>query len=131
MKKLSIAILLVVLSATGCSQAKERPPGQVGMTGDHAFDPPTITIESGDTVTWINDSTEAHTVTAIEDSLPEGEPYFASGGADSEEEARDAIGDGLMKAGEDFEVTFESQGTYRYVCIPHEDHGMTGTVVVE
>jgi plastocyanin len=35
-----------------------------------------------------------------------------------------------MKEGETFEVTFEVPGTYRYVCLPHEDHGMRGTVVV-
>jgi plastocyanin len=69
-------------------------------------------------------------VTAFEESLPEGGDYFASGGFSSEEEARDEIGDGLMKEGDTFEVTFEVPGTYRYVCLPHESEGMTGTVVV-
>jgi plastocyanin len=35
-----------------------------------------------------------------------------------------------MTEGEEFKVTFAVPGTYRYVCLPHESHGMTGTVVV-
>ncbi|MQB00586.1 MAG: copper-binding protein [Actinobacteria bacterium] len=129
MKPLSLAILVVAILLTGCSQ-KERPPGQIGMTSGHAFDPVTVTIDAGETVTWINDSSESHTVTAFDDGIPEGAEYFASGGFSSEEEARDEVGDGLMKEGETFEVTFEVPGTYRYLCIPHESHGMTGTVTV-
>jgi plastocyanin len=128
-KRLTTVIFVVALLVAGCSQ-EERLPGQVGMTGSHAFDPKEITIDAGETVTWLNDSSEAHTVTAFEESLPEGGEYFASGGFSSEEEARDEIGDGLMKEGDTFEVTFEVPGTYRYVCLPHESEGMTGTVVV-
>jgi plastocyanin len=100
------------------------------MTDGHGFDPVAVTIDAGETVTWVNDSGEAHTVTGMEDSFPEGADYFASGGMASEEEARDEVGDGLMTEGETFEVTFDTPGTYRYVCIPHEEHGMEGTVTV-
>jgi plastocyanin len=124
-----LVVAAVALALVGCSD-KERPPGEVGMTGSHAFDPKEITIDAGETVTWVNDSSEAHTVTAIEDSLPEGADYFATGGFDSEEEARDGVSDGLLTGGETFEVTFDEPGTYRYVCIPHESNGMEGTVVV-
>lgn len=129
MKRLLIGTFLIALVLSGCSE-KARPPGQVGMSSDHAFDPKEITIESGETVTWINDSSEAHTVTALEESIPEGVDYFASGGFSSEDAARDDVGDGLLKEGETFEVTFDVPGTFRYVCLPHEDHGMAGTIVV-
>lgn len=129
MNRLVIATFVMALALSGCSE-KERPPGQVGMTSGHAFDPKEITIEAGETVTWINDSSEAHTVTALEESIPEGVDYFATGDFSSEAAARDDVGDALMKEGETFEVTFEVPGTFRYVCLPHEDHGMTGTVVV-
>jgi plastocyanin len=129
MKPLSIAILVVVILLIGCSQ-KERPAGQVGMTSSHAFDPVRITIDAGETVTWINDSSESHTVTALEDGIPEGAEYFASGGFSSEEEARDEVGDGLMQEGETYEVSFDVPGTYSYMCIPHESHGMAGTITV-
>ena len=57
--------------------------------------------------------------------------YFASGGADSEEAARDLIADSLIAEGETYELTLDEPGTYEYFCVPHEDSGMTGTIVVE
>jgi plastocyanin len=96
-----------------------------------AFVPQQITVAAGETVTWVNDSSQTHTVTAYQDSLPEGAPYFASGDLPSEQAARADIAAGLVRPGERFSFTFEVAGTYRYFCIPHEGQGMTGTVVVE
>jgi plastocyanin len=115
-----------VLSAA-CSDGEPT----VGMTGDRAFEPKSITVSAGETVTWTNDSSDAHTVTAEEASLPEGANYFASGGATSEEAATDGVADGLLTEGETFSVTFDEPGTYRYYCIPHLSEGMTGTVIVK
>lgn len=98
---------------------------------DHAFTPETLTIGAGEVVKWVNDTDEAHTVTAIESSLPEGTSYFASGGAESEEAAKDDLAAGLINPGESFEWTFDEPGTYRYYCIPHRTDGMVGSVVVE
>ena len=130
MRRALLVACVAALAFAGCSESKDRAPGEVGMSDSHAFDPKESTIDAGETVTWINDSSESHTVTAFEESLPEGAEYFASGGAENEEEARDDVSDGLMQSDETFEVTFEEPGTYRYVCIPHEGDGMTGTVVV-
>jgi plastocyanin len=99
----------------------------VGQT----FDPVTITVKAGETVTWVNESDEAHTVTAYGDEIPEEASYFASGGASSEDEARDSLSEGLLEAGDTFEVTLDQPGTYEYYCIPHESSGMKGTIVVE
>jgi plastocyanin len=106
-------------------------PGTVEMVDAQRYDPATITIEPGETITWVNESDEAHTVTAFGDEIPEGAPYFASGGASNEEEARDSLSEGLIQSGDTFEVTFEQPGTYEYYCIPHESSGMKGTIVVE
>jgi plastocyanin len=125
-----LLLMLVAVALAGCSGGKDRPPGQVGMTAGHAFDPKEITVDAGETVTWINDSEESHTVTAFDDGIPEGAEYFDNGGAEDEDEARDAVGDNLMQPGDTFEVTFDEPGTYRYLCIPHESHGMVGTVTV-
>jgi len=131
MRRLSLALLVVALASVGCSQeGKARPPGEVGMTAGLKFEPAEITIDAGDTVTWVNDSTDVHTVTALEDGIPEGADYFATGGFDSERAAREELGEGLMSEGDEFEVTFEEPGTYRYVCLPHESQGMLGSVVV-
>ena len=120
----------LLLALVACGNDEPRAPGEVGMTEAHAFDPKEITIDAGDSVTWVNDSSESHTVTAFDDGLPEGAEYFASGDFGVEEEARDNVSDGLMQPDDTFEVTFDEPGTYRYFCIPHEGHGMTGTVVV-
>lgn len=96
-----------------------------------AFTPETRTVQVGETVEWVNDSAEAHTVTATESSLPDGAEYFSSGGSSSEEEAVRNLAGELIDPGESFEWTFDEPGTYRYYCIPHQGSGMKGSVVVE
>ena len=97
-----------------------------------------VTVEVGDAVVWTNDGNEPHTVTAYEDSVPEPGAYFSSlgeiltgGEKEGEELARSMVARGLLTEGEDFSVSFVEPGTYEYFCIPHEDQGMKGTVVVE
>ncbi|SEO35297.1 Plastocyanin [Halogranum amylolyticum] len=98
-----------------------------------AFDPFEFTVEVGDTVTWYNGSTRLHTVTAYENAIPEEAAYFASGGYEDEAAARAAWenGNGGITSGETYSYTFEVPGEYEYVCIPHEQGGMVGTIVVE
>jgi plastocyanin len=118
-------VAAVILSAA-CSEGEPT----VSMNGERAFEPESITVSVGETVTWTNDSADAHTVTAEEQSLPGSTDYFASGGATSEDAAADDIAAGLLTEGETFSVTFDEPGTYRYYCIPHRSEGMTGTVIV-
>ncbi len=100
------------------------------MGDDFRFDPATLTVEAGTTVTFLNDSEQPHTATAYEDRVPDG-AFFSSGGSGSEAEARDEIAGGLVAPGETYEVTLRAPGTYRYFCIPHEDQDMKGTIAVE
>ena len=103
------------------------------MVEGQSFEPETITIAAGDTVVWTNETAEAHTVTAVEGSLPEGAAYFSSGGFSTEEAANVEadLAKGLLTDGETFEHEFPVAGTYRYYCIPHRAAGMAGTVIVE
>jgi amicyanin len=80
---------------------------EVSMEGI-AFQPAEVTVSAGDTVTWTNNDSVGHDVTA--DSFSSGEP-------------------GAMASGDTFEHTFEEAGTFDYVCTVHP--GMEGTVVVE
>jgi plastocyanin len=73
-----------------------------------AFNPAEVTVSVGDTVTWTNNDSVEHDVTA--DSFSSGEP-------------------GGMAPGDAFEHTFEEAGTFDYVCTVHP--GMEGTVTVE
>ncbi len=122
-----VHVLFVALLMAGCSSSGNR----VGMVDGQAFDPETLTVAPGTSVTFVNESEEAHTVTAYEDELPDGAPYFASGGFDSESAARADLADGLVPSGETYEVTLDEPGTYRYFCVPHEGEPMRGTIVVE
>ena len=108
----------------------------VDMTDELVFDPDSITVSVGDTVTWETVGNVGHSVTAYEDRIPDGAAYFASGGFDSEQAARDAYVPGDTEAGdvpdgESWSHTFETAGTYEYFCIPHESAGMVGTVEVQ
>lgn len=72
-----------------------------------AYDPPTITIPPGTTVTWSNDDVTPHTVTAVD------------GQFDS----------GIFDPGASFSWTFPEPGTFAYQCLLHPN--MQGSVVVE
>ena len=100
------------------------------MTDGLRFDPSPATVEAGSTATFVNDSSQPHTVTAYEDGVPPG-GYFSSGGFDSEGQAREGISQALIPPGESYELTLAKPGTYRYFCIPHEGQGMKGTLEVE
>lgn len=71
-----------------------------------AFQQQTVTVAPGTTVTWTNQDTSAHTVTADDRS-------FTSG---------------PLAQGQSFRRTFPRPGTYGYHCDIHQY--MTGTVVV-
>lgn len=129
MRRLLLVCLLI--AGTACSGGSAATTGDVEMTPAQEFEPQTITVTVGHQVTWDNASTEQHTVTAEEGSLPGGADYFASGGAVSEAAAKEDLSAGFVGPGEEYSHTFDTPGTYRYYCIPHEDAGMTGTVVVE
>jgi len=135
---LRVGGLALAGGVAGCSgsDAADTPAGtEVGnlveMTDDLKFEPAELTVSVGDTVTWETTGSVPHSVTAYESDLPDGATYFASGGFDSEEAARDAYpNEGAVGDGETYEHTFETTGEYPYFCIPHES-GMQGTIVVE
>lgn len=103
----------------------------VEMTDGLRFEPSDRTVSTGTTVTWENAGSVDHTVTAYGAALPSGAAYFASGGFDGEQAARDGFpASGLLGEGETYEHTFETAGTFEYFCIPHES-SMTGTITVE
>jgi plastocyanin len=87
------------------------------------FVPDTVSIKTGETVSWDNPGIITHSVTfdpkfakvAANVMLPPGVAPFDSG--DMEEDAN-------------FKHTFTVAGTYKYICKYHEEMGMTGTVIV-
>ncbi|WP_313690838.1 cupredoxin domain-containing protein [Halorarum halobium] len=121
------------LSTAGClGLSAGADDWDVGMTAE-AFRPSEFTTTVGEEVVWENTSSRAHTVTAYEDTLPDGAAFFATGDFESESAARDAWdgSQGAITSGQRFSHTFEVAGEYSYFCVPHEKAGMVGTVVVE
>lgn len=119
----------------GCAAVGSTGRGEdydVGMTAV-AFTPDELTVSAGETIVWENTSSRAHTVTAYENSVPTEADFFASGGFEDEATAREGWKnlDGAITSGETFSYTFEVPGTFDYFCIPHEQAGMMGRVVVE
>ena len=72
-----------------------------------AYSPATVTVKVGTTVTWTNNDSVAHTVTAD-----------SGAGPDS----------GSLARGETYQFTYQTAGTFTYHCTPHPY--MKGTVVV-
>ncbi|WP_096391147.1 cupredoxin domain-containing protein [Halopenitus persicus] len=110
-----------------------EPDYDVGMTAT-TFRPQEVTIAVGESVTWRNTSARTHTVTAYEGAIPEDADFFATGGYEDEATARDewwSARGGALENAEEFTHTFEVPGRYDYVCIPHEQGGMIGAVIVE
>ena len=98
-------------------------PAGTGVPGCEAtnecYVPSDLAIRAGDTVSWTNDDSVPHTVTAgalRADVNLVGEDY--PGGFDS----------GIMAQGGSFDHTFGSPGEYPYFCILHP--WMSGTVTV-
>lgn len=127
---LRTAVAAPAAATTAASGASAQDQFTIDMTDDLVFDPDETTVAPGTTVVWENVGTVGHSVTAYEDEIPEEAEYFASGGFDSEQAARDAYPEGDVPGGESYEYTFEVEGTYGYFCIPHEAAGMVAELTV-
>ena len=115
-RRLSLAtwvLVSAILTAFAFVNAAAARSAEVRVNAmDVSFDPPTVTVNVGDTVTWVMASTNRgpHDVTARDGT-------FAS--------------PRRMTQGQTFSWTATAPGTYEYVCTPHERAGMVGTVIVQ
>jgi Plastocyanin len=74
------------------------------------FNPGTVTVAMGSTVTWVNNDPQSLPHTATSDS----------GLWDS----------GRMNVGSRYSRKFDKPGTYPYHCTFHQGEGMVGTIIV-
>ena len=128
-----LALLAGALAASACgggSKAKTTPtatspvgtpkttqaaatPGAQGASVEiknFAFEPKAVTIKVGQTVTWTNQDSAAHTVAG-------------DGGIDS------GIDSGDLPKGKSYSKTFDAEGTFDYHCSIHPQ--MKGQVIVQ
>jgi plastocyanin len=95
-------------AATVAAAPAGEADAQVGVEiKDYAFNPPTLTIAAGTTVTWTNNDAVPHTATASDGSFDSGN----------------------LNPGQSYSFTFSTPGSSPYVCQYHA--GMTGTIVVQ
>ena len=100
----SLATLVV---AAGCGESESSAPvatTEVAMAKSYRFDPKTIEIEANDRVTWTNEDNFTHTVQV------------------------DGQADHKVERGESVSISFETPGTYHYVCTLHSQD-MDGEVI--
>jgi plastocyanin len=107
-------ILVISVVAAGCggtsptttSGASGAGGGQVAMKS-FAFDPASVTVKVGESVTWTNNDSATHTVVADNGEFKSSD----------------------IAKGATFTFKFDKAGTYPYHCGIHPS--MTGTVVVK
>lgn len=100
-----MSIILMVVGC-GATTAALPDPTQI-VVQDFMFQPNTITVKAGATVTWSNKDDEPHTVKSDTG-------LFKSG---------------AMDTNETFSFKFDQPGTYHFTCSIHPR--MTGTIVVQ
>jgi plastocyanin len=116
---LALSVASCGSGGTGSTDATAPSDGTTAVTGqggdtevqvimtNRSYDPQTVTVAVGGTVTWVNQDAPQHDVVA-----DNGE--FSSQ---------------LFDKGQSFSFTFTTAGTYPYHCTIHP--GMNGTVVVQ
>jgi plastocyanin len=102
----SLALVAVVSGCGGTASADPVATTEVTMAKSYRFDPKTIQVEAGQSVTWTNEDNFTHTVRV------------------------DGQSDHKVERGESVSIRFDEPGTYHYVCTLHSQD-MDGEVIVE
>lgn len=117
---LALAVLSLIIGCSkdnGYDSPNSPPSGGPGPNNvwlqNFAFNPGTLTVSAGTTITWTNKDNVTHTVTS-------GTPGSPNGLFDS----------GNLGPNTTFTFTFDSAATYPYYCVPHAS-SMQATVVVQ
>jgi plastocyanin len=92
--------------AQGSSPAVKGSVRIVGNSGDRSYSPNPIEIKLGETVTWVNEDSAAHTATSTDGTFDSG----------------------ILLMGQTFSYTFDKVGEYSYFCTLHPN--MVGKVIV-
>ena len=101
-----LATLVVAAGFGGSESSEPVATTEVTMAKSYVFEPKAIQIEAGQAVTWTNDDNFTHTVRV-------------DGQADHKVEQDASVS-----------ITFDTPGTYHYVCTLHRQD-MSGEVIVQ
>ena len=111
MSRLTIMFTSLFLSFSLAQQAYAADI-QMGYEGNLVFEPNEITVNAGDTVTFINNALPPHNI-------------IVDGRADLSRESL------MFSPGETQEIVFADAGDFNFKCAPHEGAGMKGIVHVK
>lgn len=100
-----VVLLLAVVAISGCTSQTQNTANTVNIQ-NMAFNPSTLNVKVGTTVTWVNRDSTAHDV--VSDT-----GLFNSGN---------------LNNGQSYSYTFNQAGSFPYHCGIHPS--MTGTIVV-
>jgi len=113
-----LSVLALSILTVECTHAVKSEGGRTVLRNQVAmlefrFQPESLNVITGDTVTWVAKGNFPHTTTSGVDGKPDGL-------WDTKHLAR----------GQSFSYVFTQPGTYHYFCRPHKGLGMKGVVVV-
>lgn len=94
---------------TNSTNAQTNTPQRAANTvtiKDFSFQPASITVKKGDTVTWVNDDSATHQIKSVDEK-------FSSNN---------------LSTGQQYQFTFQTPGTYNYICGIHPS--MKAVVIV-
>ena len=110
----AVAVLMTLTRCGGTRQVQIAVPtpanAQQVIIYDYKFEPRTLTVPVGTTVTWVNHDVAPHTAT----HRSFGDEPFDTG---------------HMPLNDRYSHRFQKPGTYDYLCMYHQ--GMTGTIIVK
>jgi plastocyanin len=127
MQKIMCAVLPGLNGHDYCSTASAADIVTIRMRSDQTggdvwFDPIGIYIEPGQTARWFV-AENVHTTTAYH-------PRNGNHSLRIPEEAVPWNSGYLVNPGDHFDVTLKTEGVYDYYCMPHEEAGMVGRIIV-
>ena len=111
MSRLTIMMTSLFLSFTLAASAWAAEI-QMGYEGNLVFEPNEVTVNAGETVTFINNALPPHNI-------------IVDGRADLSRESL------MFSPGETQEIVFADTGDFNFKCAPHEGAGMKGIIHVK
>ena len=111
MSRLTIMVTALFLSFSLAQQAYAAEI-QMGYNGNLVFEPNEVTVDAGETVTFVNNALPPHNI-------------IVDGRADLSRESL------MFSPGETQEIVFADAGDFNFKCAPHEGAGMKGIIHVK
>jgi len=111
MSRLTIMVTSLFLSMTLAAQAYAAEI-QMGYNGNLVFEPNEVTVNAGETVTFVNNALPPHNI------MVEDRPDLS----------RESL---MFSPGETQEIVFADAGDFDFFCAPHAGAGMKGVIHVK